>query len=488
LEARLMDRTRAMPRSDSQTGRQIPGLANISADRGFHQVRQSRLNLASLPWLRPLLASRWPIFVARCLTLAGFTFTILAGLFGSPVGSHNFAIIFVWIAWWTALKLAFIPLGGRSWCSVCPVPMPGEWLQRRSLVSRSTGRSGLGLRWPKKLRGYWLQASLFMVIGLFSAVTLTNGRLTAWIFLGLVALAASLSLVFEGRSFCSYVCPIGGFTGIYAQSAPVEVRVTDPAACAAHEEKTCYIECPWGLYPLALRDSSACGLCMECLRVCPKDNIALNLRPFGSDLGTSRSANRLDAAFMALVMLGSALAFSAVFTGPWGSLKTAAYQIGSKLWLAYAGSYLVFNLLLLPGLFVLAVISGKKLAHSQVAWRKTIADQAQALLPLGLFTWIAFTISFAFPKFQYVLSVLSDPFGWGWNLLGTAGASWSVGDREVVAALQVAALLTGLLWSAGVSMRLAGQNQAFRDNRRQSLPVILFCLAYTLLMLWLLVG
>ena len=39
-------------------------------------------------------------------------FTILAGLLGSVVGSHNFAIIFVWVAWWTALKLFFIPFGG----------------------------------------------------------------------------------------------------------------------------------------------------------------------------------------------------------------------------------------------------------------------------------------------------------------------------------------------------------------------------------------
>ena len=27
-----------------------------------------------------------------------------------------------WIAWWTLLKLVFIPLGGRSWCAICPVP------------------------------------------------------------------------------------------------------------------------------------------------------------------------------------------------------------------------------------------------------------------------------------------------------------------------------------------------------------------------------
>lgn len=480
VEARLMEKTRELHRIRVRPDLRTSDSSNRAIPRRF--------DLARLPWLRPMIDSRWPPFLARTITLAGFLLTILAGLIGSPVGSHNFAIIFVWIAWWTALKLAFIPLGGRSWCSVCPLPMPGEWLQRRSLISRARGRLGLGLRWPKKLRGYWLQVGLFLLIGLFSAVTLTDARLTAWILLGLIALAVVLSLVFERRAFCSYVCPIGGFTGIYAQTAPLEVRVTDPAVCAAHEEKTCYIECPWGLYPLALQDSSACGLCMECLRVCPKDNIALNLRPFGSDLGQPRRTSRFDEAGMTLVMLGSALAFAAVFTGPWGALKTAAYQIGSAPWLAYAGAFLALNLLLLPGLFTLAVGLGRKLGRSQAPWQKAISTQAQALLPLGLFTWIAFTISFAFPKFHYVLSVLSDPFGWGWNLFGTAGTSWSVSGSSIVFFLQVATVLIGLLWGTHLSLRLAEQDRSLGDGRRQSIPIILFCLAYSLVMLWLLVG
>ena len=148
-------------------------------------------------------------------------------------------------------------------------------------------RFGLNLRWPKRLKGSWLQSSGFLLIGLFSALTLTDPRVTAWVLLALFGLAIVLSLVFERRAFCSYVCPIGGFSGIYAKTAPVELRVIDHSICAAHSEKTCYQNCPWGLYPVALRDSSQCGLCMECLRSCPKDNIAVNLRPFGSDIGTA---------------------------------------------------------------------------------------------------------------------------------------------------------------------------------------------------------
>jgi polyferredoxin len=450
--------------------------------------RMGRIDLAHLPWLRPLIESRWPLFLARCITLAGFLFTILVGLFGSPVGSHNFAIIFVWIAWWTALKLLFIPLGGRSWCSICPLPMPGEWLQQGGILARAQTRLGLGKRWPKSLRGYWLQSGLFLGIGLISAVTLTDPRVTAWILLGLITLTIALSLVFERRSFCTHVCPIGGFTGLYAQTAPVEVRVINSAVCASHSEKTCYQECPWGLYPLALRDSAQCGLCLECLRVCPKDNIALNLRPFGSDLGSPRRSGRLDEAFMALVMLGSALGFAAVFTGTWGDLKNAAFAIGSLPWLAYAGGFLLLNLVLLPAIFASAVWLGEKQQARPTSLRRAISDRAQILLPLGLFSWIAFTISFALPKIAFVFASLSDPLGWGWNLLGSPEAVVNADKLGIAPVIQVAVLLVGLFWSVSLAAKLSGSEEAGAAAWRRAAPLAAFSLVYTLLMLGLLVG
>jgi hypothetical protein len=308
--------------------------------------------------------------------------------------------------------------------------------------------------------------------------------------LGLFGLAIGLSLVFEHRTFCSYICPIGGFTGIYAKTAPVEVRVIDTRICATHSEKTCYQNCPWGLYPVALRDSSQCGLCMECLRSCPSDNIAINLRPFGSDLvagvGKPHPSRQLDEATLALVMLGSALAFSAVFTGPWGSLKSAAFAIGSPAWLLYGLGFLVLNLILMPGSFSLAVWIGQRWSSGKTQLRHAIANQARVLLPLGLFAWIAFTISFAFPKFNYVLSVLSDPFGWGWNLLGTANTTWSPDVSGFSPILQVALLLGGLFWSTSVAQRLAKAGN--HPATRLSLPILAFCLLFTLAMLWLLVG
>jgi len=468
------------------TLQEIPWLDKAAADENAKAIRQARTvrnryNLLRISWLLPLLINRWPQFVIRAMTLAGFVFTITAGLIGTRVGSHNFAIIFVWIAWWTALKLSFIPFGGRSWCSICPIPLPGDWLQQGGILTKGRGL-GLNLHWPKRLKGSWLQSGAFLLIGLFSAVTLTDPRVTGWVFVALFGLSIGLSLVFERRAFCSHICPIGGFTGIYAQTAPIELRVIDTEICAKHDDKSCYRGCPWGLYPVAFRDSATCGLCMECLRACPQDNLALNLRPFGADIGKPRTAKRLDEAFLTLVMLGSVLAFTSVFVGPWGWLKSAAYAIGSLRWVGYALGFLALNLIVLPGLFSLAVWAGQKYTGKKFPLNREIANQAQALLPLGLMAWIAFTVSFALPKWGYVVAVINDPLGWGWNLLGAGNILWSPDVSGFSPVLQVILLLIGLFWSANVARRLAD------SDYRRTVPIQVFCLAFTLGMLWLLIG
>jgi hypothetical protein len=460
--------------------------ANIPSAPALEQQASSRkVNLYRLPWLRAALQSRWPQFGLRLITLVGFVFTISSALIGPQVGSHNFAIIMVWIAWWTTLKLGFIPLGGRSWCSICPIPLPGDWLQQGGILEPGQRRFGLNLRWPKHLRGSWMQSGAFLLIGLFAAVTLTDPKVTGWVLLTVFGLAIGLSLVFENRAFCTYLCPIGGFSGMYAQTSPVEVRILEKDICVKHDIKTCYHACPWGLYPVAFRNSSACGLCMECLRACPSDNLALNLRPFGTDLGKKKTTTRLDETFLALVMLGSVLTFAAVFIGPWGWLKSAAFEIGSVPWFGYASAYLAITLLLLPAIFSFAVWAGEKFSRTRQSHKRAIATQAQVLIPLGLMAWIAFTVSFALPKFNLILGVLNDPLGWGWHLLGLADNSRMVNIAGISSILQVLLLLVGLLWSVSVSRKLSTSE---KKSPRLNLPILTFNLIFTLVMLWLLVG
>ena len=451
------------------------------------------MNILRIPLIKTLLVNRWPQFVVMVIALAGFLLAILSGLFGTPVGSRNFGIVFVWIAWWAILMLVAVPLLGRGWCSICPIPAPGEWLQRGAMLGPQGQTKGLGKRWPRLFRNIWLQNGTFLLVALFSTVILTQPIVTAIVLAAFLFVAVGTSLVFERRAFCRYLCPVGGFIGLYSQLAPVEVRVIDTAVCTAHTEKTCYTGsaegygCPWDVFPPGMVKNTYCGTCMECLRTCPHDNLAVNIRSFGADISVDRN-RKMDEAYKAFIMLGAAAVYSGVLLGPWGALKLAAYSVGTLPWLAYAASFLTLILLALPGTFWLTAWLGKKLSGVVQPVKKIFITQSYTLVPLGLAAWIAFSLSFVFANFSYVLTALSDPFGWGWNLIGTAGIGWTPWLTGITPFLQVGVLIGGFIWSALTSQKLAAENVDGAKATRLSAPVIGFSLAFTLTLMGLLVA
>lgn len=452
----------------------------------MREALRSRRDLDVLRWplINTLLRNRWPQLIVRALALTGLLLAITAGLIGTPVGSHNFGIVFVWIAWWALLMLIAVPVFGRGWCSICPVPMPGEWLQHGAILGPQNGGLGLNRKWPSRFRNIWLQNVAFTLVALFSAVVLTQPRVTAILLSAFLFVALGASLLFERRAFCRYLCPVGGFVGLYSQLAPVAIRVKDTAVCAGHTTKSCYVGsaggygCPWLLYPGALTQNTNCGLCMECLRTCPHDNIALNLRAFGADLHQP-ARRRLDEAFKAFIMLGAAIVYSAVMLGPWGVLKAAAYNIGSAPWLAYALSFLGFIFGALPGLHLSAVAIGRTLSKSPETLKNSFIAFAYALVPLGLMAWIAFSLSFVFTNISYLWPTLGDPLGQGWNLFGTANMGWQPYLTAVVPFLQTVALIGGLVWASVTARRIAAERSSGRGALLQALPVIGLCFVIT---------
>jgi len=466
----------------------------MANDRSTRQLSLTRIELTQYPIFRALLLSRWPQFILTSLALAGFLLAILTGWFGTPVGSRNFSVIFVWIAWWAILMLIAVPFFGRGWCSICPIPAPGEWLQRGALL-QPHGKGGLtlGKRWPSKLRNIWLQNGAFLLVALFSTIVLTQPRFTAIVLTAFLLIAIATSLIFERRAFCRYLCPVGGFIGLYSQLAPIELRVKDPAVCATHKTKDCYngnsqgYGCPWQVFPGGLTKNTYCGLCMECLRSCTEDNIVVQVRPFGKDLSLP-GGRRLDEAYKAFIMLGSALVYMLVLLGPWGGLKSAAYQVGSASWFAYVGAFLTFVLAIVPGLFSAAVLIGRRLAGLRYETRRSVTNFAYALIPLGLSAWVAFSLSFVFANLTYLAPALSDPFGWGWNLIGAAGVAWSPLFTETIPLLQIAILLVGLFASIYPVRNVAAEGVSNSAALQQSIPVSLFCLGMTILIIALLVA
>ena len=440
----------------------------------------NRIELTRIPFIKNTLKSRYPQLAVFIVMLVGYIFAILAGLIGTPVGSHNFSIVFVWIAWWAILILVAVPFFGRGWCAVCPIPLPGEWLQRGAILAPPDKRpKWLNLRVPKMFRNIWMQNISFLLLALFSSALLTTPNITGIVLAAMLFVAIGLSAIFERRAFCRYLCPVGGFIGLYSQTAPIELRIKDKQVCVKCVGKPCYngsdagYGCPWDVFPGGMTKNTYCGLCMECIRTCPHDNIAVNLRPFSADL--AKPTARLDEAFKAFIMFGAAMIYAGVLLGPWGTLKDAAYNVGTGAWFMYAVIFLAIIFIVLPGLFTLGIMTTK----GRQSLKQRFMSLSTALIPLGLMFWVAFSLSFVLTNASYILAALSDPLALGWNLFGTANAAWQPMLTTILAPAQTLALVVGLVWSARTAQKV-------NEAGTSTIPVIAYCFVATSIMLWLL--
>jgi hypothetical protein len=176
-------------------------------------------------------------------------------------------------------------------------------------------------------------------------------------------------------------------------------------------------------------------------------------------------------------MLAAALIYAYVLMGSNGAVKLAAFSVFSAEWFLYAAVFLAVVFILLPGAFWLAVkIGNVKLPVTG----KRFAIASTALIPLGLMFWVAFSLSFVLTNATYIAVALSDPLGLGWNLFGTAAIAWQPLLSAWVLPAQTLVLVGGLAWSARTTQKTSMQANI------SSIPVIIYCLLVTVLMLGLL--
>jgi polyferredoxin len=415
-----------------------------------------------------------------------FYLFVLSSLWGSPVGNRNIAIVFVWILWWFVLKAVLVPLGGRLWCLMCPLPAPAEWLSRKSLTAvrylkgslRRLHHRYLGLQkdWPKIIRNIWLQNILFLTLISFGMILITRPLATALLFLFILAGTLLMTFIFRHRVFCLYLCPVGGFLGTYSMASMTEVRSIDPKVCIKHKDKSCLTggpggwACPWNQYVGNMSRNNYCGLCTECIKSCPKDNVGIFLRSFGSD----RKLKGYDEMFNVMIMLVVAIAFSIVMLGPWGFIKDAANVTESKQivpFIIYLVTIWSFALLIVPGFFMLVTKAAGRLAGVELNSRLLTLRLAYIFIPIGIFAWIAFSLPTIMVNYGYIISVFSDPLGLGWDLLGTADAHFKALIPDWIPVIQGFVLLAGLY--LGVSRGFLALNDLLPDTNSQIRAMLL---------------
>ena len=88
---------------------------------------------------------------------------------------------------------------------------------------------------------------------------------------------------FERRTWCRYLCFLGGLSGNYSRTGMLELRAT-PAKCAKCKVEACYKGnekapgCPMFEFPRTMDTNASCNLCGYCVKSCPNDSPRLTLR------------------------------------------------------------------------------------------------------------------------------------------------------------------------------------------------------------------
>ncbi len=224
--------------------------------------------------------------------------------FAKVLRNTNLANLLVWSYWWPLVIVAAI-LMGRVWCMVCPM----------ELITSLASRIGFRRKVPQLLKSGWVITIFYTLVLIVGVHTLAIHRFPhrmALYLLSLMGASVLVGIIYEKRTFCSYVCPVGHLIGLYALISPFEWRADDLSVCEACKGKDCVEKknhyrligrsCTSNLYPATIKDNQVCLLCTQCLKSCPNDNIRFTLRkPFADFFG----AVELRAAQVGFILLVS---------------------------------------------------------------------------------------------------------------------------------------------------------------------------------------
>ncbi|MGH3146959.1 MAG: hypothetical protein ACRDTR_14285 [Rubrobacter sp.] len=425
-----------------------------------------RFDLLRLGPLRALLGARLFLGGVRLVSVALLALVILSGLFGNQDPLDNFAPTFVWIVWWVGMGF-FVAFVGNVWPLVNPWKILFEWAD--ALSRRLGAERGLELAKTYPVWGVWPALALYAV---FIWVELVyEGRAEPH---NLAVLALCYSgvtwagmVIFGKETWLRRGEAFSVFFGLLGRFAPTEARVTDPGLCDG-----CSGCCP--------TVGGECVNCYECFAKASPEDRELDLRLPSVGLARPEPVPPGGVIFVILVLAG--VAYDGLQeTPPWLELVrlTPLTQTSGLISLP-----LVFFVLYL-GFVKLSQVMGGGVG----GLRLFAAAYVYSLVPIAVVYQVAHYFSYLLVQGQAIIALASDPFGWGWDLFGTAGygVNPDVIGADTVWYAQVALIVAGHVVAVYLAHLVALR---LLEDRRKALlsqiPMLALMIFYTVFSLWIL--
>ncbi|QNB48396.1 4Fe-4S binding protein [Thermanaerosceptrum fracticalcis] len=261
------------------------------------------------PWYPGIIV--WPTFFI-------FGFIVYQLLFGPDAAHDNFGTAATWVLWWPLIPLIFLLLG-RFWCAICPFATLSD------LVQKVVGLNGPVPKFLKKY-GIWLIDFFFILITWADHVWgIVESPWGSGILLLMLVTGVVISGAFwERRTWCRYLCFLGGLSSNYARAGAVELRAT-PDICKDCKTASCFKGngkvpgCPMFEFPRTMDTNARCNYCGYCVKSCPNDSIQVSLRVPTRELWFIRKPS-FEESFLAIVIVGIVFIQNITMLDVWGKM------------------------------------------------------------------------------------------------------------------------------------------------------------------------
>jgi hypothetical protein len=394
--------------------------------------------------------------IVRVIAVGYFVVMIAAGLFGVQTPLHNIIVASIWIVGWVAISL-ISALIGDVWRVLNPWDTLFAAAERMYTRLRPGRFLTFGVRYPAGL-DVWPALALF--VGFAWMELVWAGRDVPARLAEAVLLYSGLTwlgmLLFGRETWREHAEVFSIVFGIFARFAPI----------VSTERGGLMLRLPaLGLLKNHGTSSALMLLVITLLATVTFDGM------LETPLWAHVDIAMIDAPDDSLLWTAFNLSEAAALR--------LARTVGLVLFIA------LFSAVYLSACKAMAAATGSKWGGTLVLGRRFVFS----LLPISIAYHIAHYFSYLFNGGQIMIPLLSDPFGFGWNLIGTAAYRPDIGLVEPLLQWYVAitAIVVGHVIAVWVAHLIA---MTEFDDRAVALrsqgPMLVLMVCYTMLSLWIL--
>ena len=425
-------------------------------------------NLLHLRRLNRFLRSRWYPAVFQAAGVLVFALVLFETLFGPSTVHDNAGSAIVWILWWPFLPLTYFVVA-RFWCTVCPFPVVGDFLQRFA-------------RWRLPMPAFLKKYGIWIIDAWFLGITwadhvfgiVESPRGTGYLLLMILAGVVTMSLVFERRTFCRSVCFLGGLSGNYSMTSSLALRANRANCkekcrdlwCAKGSERA--PACPMFETPRNMQTNRECNLCANCIKSCPHGSLRLELRKPTQEFWHVTTP-RIEVAFLAMVLVGVVIIQNLTMLSVWQPLLDWVEGLTGS-----ASFTLNFSLIFVVamGVPLAALALAGRLSHdADESTLQNFARFGYAIIPLDLAAHMGHNLFHLLGEGLSVPRTLAGLFGLTWTRTGD-----ELLNTPTIQVIQYLMLAAGAIATIYAAYRIA--RRGGRQLRLRALVphIVLICL------------